>query len=192
MPVSCLAGFFIIRHHMNDLVYLNMFRDAAMRPMVLQYFMERKYGVETLLKYAASKEAYPLPDYASWVITHLVKNFPDQMGDYQPQLIDAFLISDNQTVLRNLAVGFILLPLIDYREGELYDALIRHLMTPDDKVALHVNCIYKLIQFAQKYPELIHEIQPVIKIRTEQNKQASLSAAGKKFSKAINRINRVK
>lgn len=169
-----------------------MFRDAAMRPMVLQYFLERKYGVETLIKYSASEEAYPLPDYASWVITHLVKNFPGQLTDHQPQLIDAFLISDNQTVLRNLAVGLILLPLIDYREGELYDALIRHLMNPDDKVALHVNCIYKLIQFAKKYPELIHEIQPVIEIRTEQNKQASLTSAAKKFNKTTNKISRIK
>lgn len=177
---------------MNDLVYLNMFRDAAMRPMVLQYFLERKYGVETLIKYAASNEAYPLPDYASWVITHLVKQFPNQLTDYQPQLIDAFLISDNQTVLRNITVGLTLLPLIEYREGELYDGLVRHLMNPDDKVALHVNCIYKLIQFAQKYPELIHEIQPVIEIRTEQNKQASLLSAAKKFSKVVNRMNRIK
>lgn len=177
---------------MNDLVYLNMFRDAAMRPMVLQYFMERKYGVETLIKYAASEEAYPLPDYASWVITHLVKSFPDQLSDHQPQLIDAFIASNNQTVLRNITVGLTLLPLIEYREGELYDALIRHLMNPDDKVALHVNCIYKLIQFAKKYPELVHEIQPVIEIRAEQNKQASLSSAAKKFSKTVSRINRLK
>ncbi len=177
---------------MNDLVYLNMFRDAAMRPMVLHYFLERKYGVETLIKYAASNEAYPLPDYASWVITHLVKQFPNQLTDHQPQLIDAFLISDNQTVLRNITVGLTLLPLIEYREGELYDGLVRHLMNPDDKVALHVNCIYKLIQFAQKYPELIHEIEPVIEIRTEQNKQASLLSAAKKFRKVVNRMNRIK
>lgn len=169
--------------NMNDLEYLNLFRDPSMRPMVLQYFLERKYGVETLIKYAASDESYPLPDYSSWVITHLVKNFPDNMKDHQPQLIDAFLQSENQTVLRNIAVGLILLPLIEHREGELYDALIKHLLNPDDKVALHVNCIYKLIQFAQKYPELKEEILATVELRTAQNKQASLMAAGRKFMK---------
>lgn len=173
---------------MNDLEYLNLFRDASMRPMVLHYFLERKYGVETLIKYAASQESYPLPDYSSWVITHLVKEFPDQMKGYQAQLIDAFLVSENQTVLRNISVGFILLPLIDYKEGELYDSLIKHLLNPDDKVALHVNCIHKLIQFVRKYPELKTEITTVIELRTGQNKQASLLAAERNFIKVCQKI----
>ncbi len=173
---------------MNDLEYLYLFRDAAMRPMVMHYFLERKYGVETLIKYAASNEDYPLPDYSSWVVTHLVKNFPGQMKDHQPQMIDAFLESGNQTVLRNLSAGFILLPLTEYREGELYDNLLKHLMNPDDKVALHVNCIYKLIQFARKYPELIPEMESVVDIRTEQNKQASLLSVSKKFRKICSKI----
>lgn len=168
---------------MNDLVYLNMFRDAATRPMVLHYFLERKYGIETLLKYSASQEAYPLPDYSSWVITHLVKEFPEHMYDYQPMIIDAFMETTNQTVLRNLAVGFILMPLIEYKEGEFYDLLIQHLLNPDNKVALHVNCIYKLIQFAKKYPELTQEIWSCIEIRIASNKQASLMAASRTFQK---------
>jgi hypothetical protein len=173
---------------MNDLEYLHLFRDASMRPMVLHYFLERKYGVETLIKYAASEESYPLPDYSSWVITHLVKEFPNQMKDHQQQLIDAFLISENQTVLRNISVGLILLPLIEYREGELYDGLIKYLLNPDNKVALHVNCIYKLIQFVKKYPELKSEITSVVELRTAQNKQASLLAAERKFIKACQTI----
>lgn len=83
---------------MNDLVYLNLFRDPSMRPQVMHYFLERKYGVESLIKYTASSEAYPIPDYSSWIITHLVKNFPQQMENYQPQLIDAFLTTKNQTI----------------------------------------------------------------------------------------------
>lgn len=170
---------------MNDLEYLYLFRDASMRPMVLQYFLERKYGVETLIKYSASKESYPLPDYSSWVVTHLVKNFPDRMKDHQPQIIDAFLESGNQTVLRNLSVAFLLLPLIGHREGELYDALIKHLLNPDNKVALHVNCIYKLIQFAKQYPELKDEINACIEIRLESNSAASLLSVCKKFKKIV-------
>lgn len=173
---------------MNDLEYLHLFRDASMRPMVLHYFLERKYGVETLIKYAASKEPYPLPDYSSWVITHLVKEFPNQMKDHQPQMIDAFLISENQTVLRNIGVGLILLPLIEYKESELYDTLVKHLLNPDDKVALNVNCIYKLIQFVKKYPELKAEITAVIELRTAQNRQASLLAAERKFMKVCQKI----
>lgn len=170
---------------MNDLVYLNMFRDAKLRPMVLHYFLERKYGIETLIKYAASTENYPLPDYSSWVVTHLVKEFPEHMKDYQPQIIDAFLESKNQTVLRNLAVAFILQPLIDHREGELYDALITHLLNSNNKVALHVNCIYKLIQFVQKYPELKEEINSCIQIRLEAGASASLKSVCKKFAKKL-------
>lgn len=169
---------------MNELEYLKLFqKEPAMRPMVLHYFLERKYGVETLLKYAASQEDYPLPEYSSWVITHLVKNFPERMTSFQPQLIDVFLLSDNQTVLRNIAVGFIHQPLIEYKESEFYDALINHLLNPDNKVALHVNCIYKLIQFVKKYPDLKTEIKSCIAIRTDQNKQPSLMAAGRKFEK---------
>ncbi|HLU86998.1 MAG TPA: hypothetical protein VKZ44_04525 [Taishania sp.] len=174
---------------MNDLVYLNMFRDAQTRPMVMHYFMERIYRIETLIKYAGSKEAYPLPDYASWVIAHLAKEFPERLKDHQPLIIDAFFESDNQTVLRNLSVALILLPLAEYREGELYDKLIAHLLNNDNKVALHVNCIHKLIQFAQKYPELVNEIADSIEIRLENNKQASLISASKKFYKKFKRTN---
>lgn len=169
---------------MNELEYLKLFqKDPSARPMILQYFLERKYGIETLLKYASSKENYPLPEYSSWVITHLVKSFPERMTDFQPLLIDSFLLSDNQTVLRNITAGFIHQPLIEYREGEFYNTLIKHLLNPHNKVALHVNCIYKLIQFAKKYPDLTEEIASCIEIRTEENKQASLISAGKKFKK---------
>lgn len=173
---------------MNDLEYLHLFRNAPMRPMVLQYFLERKYGVETLIKYAASQEAYPLPDYASWVLTHLVKEFPHQMIDHQPGLIDTFLVSNNQSVLRNVSAAFVLQPLIAFKESELYDDLLQHLACPDDKVALQVNCIYKLIQFAKKYPEFIPEITAVIELRTTQNRQASLKAAANKFTKVCQKI----
>ncbi len=170
---------------MNDLVYLNMFRDATLRPMVLQYFLERKYGVETLIKYSASRETYPLPDYSSWVVTHLVKEFPERMKDYQPQIIDAFLLSENQTVLRNLAVAFLLQPLIEHREGELYDSLIKHLLNADNKVALHVNCVYKLIQFVKKYPELKDEVDSCVQIRLEKSTTPSFKSVCKKFYKNI-------
>ncbi len=176
---------------MNDLEYLKLFRASESRPMVLQYFLERKYGVETLLKYSASTEEYPLPDYSSWVVTHLVKNFPNQMLSYQPLLIDAFLQSTNQTVLRNISVGFIHQPLIDYKEGELYDTLIRHLLNNENKVALHVNCIYKLIQFATKHPDLIEEINSCIDILLENNKQASLVSVCKKFKKKISKLSKI-
>jgi len=168
---------------MNDLVYLQMFRDAATRPMVLHYFLERKYGIETLIKYAASTEDYPLPDYSSWVLTHLVKEFPAHLQEYQPMLIDAFMESKNQTVLRNLSAGFIHQPLVEHRQGEFYDALIQHLLQPENKVALHVNCIYKLIQFSKQFPELTNEIWSCIEILTENNKQASLLSVKRTFQK---------
>lgn len=167
----------------SDIEQLYLFRVATKRPLVLQYFLAQQNGIETLIKCSASLENYPLPDYSSWVITHFAKNYPNEIEKYQPQLIDAFLQSDNQTVLRNLAVALILLPLSEHREGELYDALLNHLQNADNKVALHVNCVYKLIQFMKKHIELKDEIYATIKLATNRNKQASLLAAERKFLK---------
>ena len=109
----------------------------------------------------------------------------DKMENYQPQLIDAFLTTKNQTILRNLLVAIIHQPLIEYREGELYDNLIKHILNFDNKVALQVNCIYKLMQFIQKYPDLKPEIQESVELLSEQNQQASLKSAVKKLNKSL-------
>ena len=128
-------------------------------------FIAGKYDLKELVDLATSQLAHPYPEYASWMLQHVVKKAPKLVEPFQAQLIDCILVSTNQSVLRNLTNITVSLPLIEYREAEYLDRLIEFLKDDSNKVALFVYGLYKLIQFTKKYPEIKTEINAIIELK---------------------------
>jgi hypothetical protein len=114
----------------------------------------------------------PYPEHASWLLVNINRINPSLLVDYQAEMIDRILITENQSVLRNLVNVCHPLPLIDYRESELLERLFSFISDDHNKVALFVYACYKLIQFVQKYPELKPEIEAIFSFKQEPMKPA--------------------
>ena len=145
----------------------------------------------TLIKYlvelSVSDHQYPIPDYASWTMSNMVKKNPELFQKHYKLLVDCAFNSKNQTVLRNVVNSITYLKITDYRESNFIDLLISNINDSNNKVALQVYSIYVLVQFIEKYPELKTEIEEVI-LLNEKGKTPAYFAAKKNFYKKTEKI----
>ncbi len=130
-------------------------------------FVENPQKLEALINIALSDLNYPYPEYASWLLLHVAKANATLLEPFQTAIIDRILTCDNQSALRNLVSISTHLSLIEYKEGEFLDRLISIVKNNENKVALIVYSIYKLVDFTLKYPEIKHEIVEILKIKQE-------------------------
>lgn len=131
-----------------------------------QFILNPQY-IPELLDLALSDLKHPFPEYASWLLLHIVKKKPELIEAYQPMLIDRILVTTNQSVLRNLVNISGMLPLVEHKESEYLDRLVQFIGDDSNKVALFYYSISKLIQFTKKYPEIKHEIEGIISLKQE-------------------------
>lgn len=155
---------------------------------VAEKFIQDPSLLPELIEVATSDLKHPYPEYASWLLIHVVKKTPEIVEPFQSSLIDTILRSKNQSVLRNLTNVCVELPLIEYRESEFLDRLIELLKDDSNKVALFVYSIYKLIQFTLKYPEIKHEILGIIELKQSREIQPSIKIAIRNYLKSTKNI----
>lgn len=148
------------------------------------YFSENNCQINTLLNLITRLENYPLKEYASWVLVHLIKSKQFDLEHHYNDLVDTLFKTDNQTVLRNVTCCISLLEKTKYRESELIDQCICFISNSENKVALQVYSIYTLIPFGQKYPILMKEIKEIIEIHAP-GKTAAYRLAQKRFINSI-------
>jgi len=127
-----------------------------------------------LVEVATSNMSHPYPEYASWLLVHISQKNQSVLESYQPQMIDRILVSENQSVLRNLVNTTNNLSLSQYKESEFLDRLLHFITDDSNKVALFVYAIYKLIQFTNKYPEIKSEIEGIITLKESQELRPAL------------------
>lgn len=152
-----------------------------------KYFKEHPAEYKNLIELINTKEAYPIPEYASWVLTHLCKTDAKKVQTFYKKIIDQLFVIENQSVRRNLINVIDHLILTDYRESELVDLLISFIQDFENKVAVQVYSMQVLTKFVKKYPELKIEIGEVIDLNSE-NKSPAYSAASRKFHRKIKNI----
>jgi hypothetical protein len=130
-------------------------------------FIESNEKIDELVKVAVSHDQYPYPQYASWLLVHISKSNNELLLPHLPSFIDEFLISKDQTILRNLANLLQASPLSEYKDGQLLDHLLKLINDDSNKVALFVYSLYCLIQFTRKYPEIKKEVLQIIQSKQE-------------------------
>lgn len=156
------------------------FRNSRDRRSAITYLVDHPEELEALIKIITNLEEYPLKEYGSWFLLHVIKANRTKMQPYYPVLVDILFTTNDQTVLRNITCCLSELEITDYRESELIDLLISFVQDTKNTVALHVYSIYVLIQFCQKYSELTQEIMEIIELNQEE-KSAAFRVAKRNF-----------
>lgn len=151
-------------------------------------FVEKPQQLEALVNIALSDLNYPYPEYASWLLLHVAKLNATLLEPFQTAIIDRILTCENQSTLRNLVASSTHLTLIDYKEGEFLDRLIDFVKNDENKVAIIVYSIYKLIDFTLKYPEIKHEIVEILKIKQENGLSPALKIGIRNYTKRTKKI----
>lgn len=146
-------------------------------------FVSHPEQIPDLVELALGSKKAPLPAHASWLLIHLAKADWTLLASNEHAFIDHFLVSTNQSILRNLLVTLLEFPLTDYREGEVLDALIAHLKNEEDKVALRVYSLYKLAGFVKLYPEIKTEIDAVLELIQENPMSPAMKVGIRNFEK---------
>jgi hypothetical protein len=157
-------------------------RSTLDRSAFIDYFVEHPKEVDALAEFIFKLEEYPMKEYASWILTHICKSGRINVQYLYPKLVDVLFLAKDQSTLRNVANCINLLEVTDYRESELIDLLISFIKDFDNKVALQVYAIHALVQFVKRYPELLPELEEIIKFHAHE-KTAAYGSAHRKFLK---------
>ena len=153
-----------------------------------RHFVAHPEQIPDLVNLALGSKKAPMPAHASWLLIHLAKADWTLLASYEHAFIDHFLVSTNQSILRNLLVTLLEFPLTDYREGEVLDALIAHLKNEEDKVALRVYSLYKLAEFVQRYPEIKTEIDAVLELIQVNPMSPAMKVGIRNFEKKMQKV----
>lgn len=148
-----------------------------------RHFVSHPEQIPDLVDLALGSKKAPLPAHASWLLIHLAKADWNLLVSYEHAFIDYFLVSTNQSILRNLLVTLLEFPLTDYRESDFLDSLINHVKNEENKVALRVYSLYKLTRFVQRYPEIKAEVDAVIELIQEHPMSPAMIVGIRNFEK---------
>ncbi len=166
----------------TDAIYLDIFfNEPDKRPLVLQYFMERPYGIMHLLKASINTElSHPIPMRAAWIVSHIGQDHPSFLQNYYGELLETFLLSKEHAVMRSLGKALNHLKITPHRLGELYHFCFDKAADTQLAVAARVNCIYILKQCTNIEPELLPEVKLLAQLLKDNVSEASLQAALRK------------
>lgn len=158
------------------------FRDSHDTKSKIDYFRKNPEEFSPLMKLVLNQEPYPYAEYASWMLTHLIKIDSEPFLPFYERLVDLLFETKNQTLLRNVANIVSRIGVTEYRESDFIDLLIGFIKDHENKVALHVYSIYILIHFVRKYPELKEEVSEIIDMN-EEGKTVAYKVAQRNFRK---------
>lgn len=151
------------------------------------YYRSNPKEIEDLIQLINQEEAYPIAEYASWILVHLAKAHPEGIQPFYDCLVDELHLNTNQTVRRNIIAVLDQLQLTSYRESEFIDLLVSFIEDFQNKVAIQVYAMQVLTSFVLKYADLKVEIQELIELHSE-NKSPAYRAAMRKFFKKTKHI----
>jgi hypothetical protein len=160
--------------------FLKEFRWGHDKSNYVERFSKDPKDLDNLVQVVVELQEYPYKEYASYLMTHMVKSKKIDFQPYYNQLVDVLFKTKDQTVLRNVTNVINHSKITDYRESDFIDLLIGFVQDPKNKVALHVYSIYVLVQFVKKYPELKGEIEQIIALNAE-GKTAAYRIATRNF-----------
>ena len=168
-----------------DAIYLEIFfKEPDKRPMVVQYFMERPYGIMHLLKAANNSDlSHPIPMRAAWIVSHIGQDHPSFLQNYYGELLEALLNCTADSQLRSLTKALNHLKVNSLRLGELYNFCFENASNSERAVAVRVNCLYLLKQITLLEPELLPEVKNLAEIVSDNSENSSLKAVARKILK---------
>jgi len=158
------------------------FRWGKDKSTYINYFTSDQKKLDALLQCIYQLEPYPIKEYSSWMLMHILRSKKVDGLPFYNDLLDTLFKTDNQSVLRNVANCMMEIGVQEYRESELFDLLLSYINDASNKVALQMYSIRLLMQICEKYPELAPEVSEVIHLNSE-GKTAAYKVGMRDFGK---------
>jgi len=136
-------------------------------PRLADFIISNPESMAELVGLAISDEEYPYPQYASWLLLHVARKNNLLVEPFYNQVIDGILTTRNTSALRSLLGASLCLPLKEYEQGRFLDRLFVLINDTDTKPGLINYSVRKLAEFIEMYPELLHELELILKFREE-------------------------
>lgn len=129
-------------------------------------------------------EAYPFPEYASWIAVHFFEKHPNLMTQEQFNVMVSVLTkTKNHSLQRNLSNALVNAPFDCSENGELLDVLIDFLHQSEALPALKHHALRMIeTHFLPVYPELMQELKMVFEVISNHPKK-SMQAMSRNFEK---------
>ncbi len=163
----------------------NKNRLAKLAPEMISEFKNAPNRWEALHEIAITKAEYPFQEYASWLCGHLIDEFYLKQSPKRiAEIIDAWLITENQSVRRNL-LKIMLSVSSDHRSGEVLDRLMHNISSPNEAIAVRSYSFHMLMNFLKEYPDLRFEIDTIIDSFPELFKVPAMQSCLKRYRKVF-------
>lgn len=154
----------------------------------VDYILANRERLNDLIALLKTELNYPYPEYASWLLCHLVKADIDLVDNYKSELIELLFSSKNNSLLRNVMNVLNVLPFNESENSELLNLCLSFIEDSYCKVALQVYAIYYILNFVMVYPGLKGEVIQLLEMNYA-NRSSAYKAAVKKFKVKVDKIN---
>ena len=161
---------------------LDGFKVTRDKVKYVKYFTSSPDKLEGMLQCIYRLDAYPYKEYSSWLLFHMLRSKEVDGVPLYNDLVDTLFKASDQSTLRNITNCINIIGIQEYKESELIDLLIGYIDDASNKVALQMYSIRVLMQFCDKYPELISEVREVIHLNSE-GKTAAYKVGMRDFEK---------
>jgi len=128
---------------------------------------------------------YRLTQRAAYPLIFLADRNPKGFKAYLPDMFERVKDPVHDAVIRNTLRLFQLVDLPEEIEGPVFDSCLHYLQTPRYPVAIRVFAMTILTNLSLKYPELSHEVVPLIRDILEVSDSPGLVSRGKKELKRL-------
>ncbi len=142
------------------------------------YFKQNPDALHELIALTGSNEAHPVPEYASWILTHLPDEGVDISG-HKVLLTQIFLSTENESVLRNVTRVLQKVAYDEALETAVFDRCMSILCSSVHKVAAQAFALNLLIRFVRKYPGLRPEVLQTAELHSRGKTAAYQTALGR-------------
>ena len=157
-------------------------RQEKLAEEVIAEFKSKPERFRAIHQMALTKDSYPFQEYASWLAGHITQEFYMKSGTQNiTEIIDAYLISDNHSVKRNL-MKIINLVESEHRYGELLSRAFDVLIQPEETIALRSYSFKFIMKQLKRYPELDNELHIVIAEYPELFNAAAMKSCLKQYA----------
>lgn len=166
----------------------NKNRLDKLAPAMISEFKNAPERWNALHEIAITKAEYPFQEYASWLCGHLTDEFYlNQNPKRMAHVVDAWLITENQSVRRNLLKIMLTVP-SQHRSGEVLDRLLHNISSPNEAIAVRSYSFHMLMNFLKEHPDLRFEIDTIIDSFPELFKVPAMQSCLKRYFDYTSRI----
>ena len=156
--------------------------------LIREYIGNDKVKLALLMK-CFFKEEYRVSQRAAMVVSDVFDHRPELIQPYVNKLIenlnqDQYHIAIKRNSIRILQ--YVEIP--EEKTAELFDHCLNNLISVKEPIAVKAFSMTVLFNICKSFPELKHEIIPLLELELERNESAGVLNRGKKLLKALQKL----